>query len=368
MENNLNKDNIKIILQNGVVIPCKSFGKYKEVYGRFIFNTSIVGYQETLTDPSYKDEILVMTFPIQGIYGINDLDNESDDIHLSAFVVNNYENHYSNNYASKSLEEFLIQKNVLGVYDADTRYLTKIIRDFGSLKGAIVNIQSDKQEVLEKIKNWEISKNQEIKAVSPKKITILNSSGTKKILFYDFGAKNNIKNHWIKRGYQLIVVPYDTKIIAIMKKYKFDFVFLSNGPGNPSDLKDVIIEIKKMFKLKLKLVGICLGHQLLGLALNAEVLRLKFGHHSTNHPVKNLENNSVYITSQNHNYGIKNQKLSKDINVFLRSLNDNAIEGMKSEKYNFISTQFHPESSPGPNDSNIIFDLFVKFHYEREQV
>ncbi len=355
------ENNIKIVLNNGIIIPCKSFGylSNEEIYGTFIFNTSIIGYEEALTDPSYSSEILVMSFPQQGIYGISEKDMESKKIHVSAYVVTNYELNWSNNHAKKSLDEFLKIQKVLGVYDVDTRFLTKIIRTEGSLKGAIVSIDADIKIVLDKINKWEC--NNQVMKVSPSKIQILNNTSKKTIVFYDFGSKNSIKAEFIKRGYRIVVVPYNTTANDALA-YKPEFVFLSNGPGDPTSLVLVIKEIKKLLAKKIKIVGICLGHQLLALALNLEITRLKFGHHSINHPVKNFENNKVYITSQNHNYTVVKNNLNKNIEVFLTSLNDQSIEGMKSINYNFISTQFHPEASPGTSDANEFFDLFIEFN------
>ena len=352
-------NNMKIIFENGIKLDAKYFGFKKEVYGTFIFNTSIVGYEESLTDPSYKDEILVMTFPLQGIYGINQKDQESSKIHLAAFIVNSYEKHYSNNHAVKSLDAFLKENEVLGIYDVDTRYLTKLIRKTGSLKAAIVFDDFDQKDVDKKLAILNIK--DQVKNVSPKQIEILNSESKKCIVFYDFGAKNSIKKEFIKRGYKIVVVPYNTSVGKALS-YKPEFIFLSNGPGDPADLLESIDIIKLFIKQNIKIVGICLGNQLLSLALGGKTTRLKFGHHSTNHPIKNLLNNKVYITSQNHNYSIVENSLSKDVNVFLRSLNDNSIEGILSEKYNIIATQFHPEAAPGTSDANALFDMFIDFN------
>ncbi len=355
---NDNKFDLKIILENNIILKASSFGYKKNVYGSFIFNTSIVGYEEALTDPSYNSEILVMTFPLQGIYGINLKDIESNNIHPSAFVVNDHEKNWSNNHAKQSLDFFLNKNKILGVSNVDTRYLTKIIRTNGSLKGAIVDINDDENEVKNKIIKW--SFNEQVKNVSPKKISIINSKGKKTISFYDFGAKKSIKTEFIKRGYRLVILPYNTTAKKALS-FNPEFIFLSNGPGDPNYLKSVVEEIKKLMKTNIKIVGICLGHQLLGLATNQKIFKLSFGHHAINHPVKNIETNKVYITSQNHNFAIIDQN-KKDIDVFLKSLNDNSIEGMKSNKLNFISTQFHPEASPGTSDANEIFDIFIEFN------
>ncbi len=349
---------IKIVLANGVEIPCKSFGYRKDVYAPFIFNTSIVGYQEALTDPSYKKEILVMSFPIQGIYGINDIDSESDKIHLSAFVVNSFEKNFSNNHATISIEDFLNKHKIQGVTNVDTRFLIKQIREKGSMLGAIVSIDESKEEVLKKIEEMRFEEH--VQSVSPKEIEVLNPKGKKYIVFYDFGAKNNIMRELIGRNYKVTRVPHNTTAKKVMELNP-DFVFLSNGPGDPAELTSIVKEVKTLIDNKVRIAGICLGHQLISLALGAKTERLKFGHHASNHPVKNVETGKVYITSQNHNYAVINGTLPEGVKVFLTSLNDESIEGLKSEKYGVISTQFHPEAAPGPTEAREFFDLFIEF-------
>ncbi len=351
-------NDIKIVLANGIEIPCKSFGYRKDVYAPFIFNTSIVGYQEALTDPSYKKEILVMSFPIQGIYGINEMDSESDKIHLSAFVVNNFEKNFSNNHATTSIEDFLNKHKVQGVTNVDTRFLIKQIREKGSMLGAIVDIKEPKETVLENIKKMTFEEH--VQEVSPKNIKVINPQGNKHIVFYDFGAKENIIRELVGRGYKLTRVPHDTKAKEVINMNP-DFVFLSNGPGDPAELTPIVEEIKMLINNNIKIAGICLGHQLIALALGAKTERLKFGHHASNHPVKNIETEKVYITSQNHNYAVIDGTLPEGVDIFLTSLNDGSIEGLKSKKFGVISTQFHPEAAPGPTEAREFFDLFIEF-------
>lgn len=353
----MNKD-IKIVLENGIEIPCTSFGARKDIIGDFIFNTSIVGYQEILTDPSYHQEVVVMTFPVQGIYGINELDDESTHSSPSAFVVGTWEPHYSNNHATMSLEEYLVKKNIQGVTNVDTRYLTKLIREKGSMKGAIVSIDANTEEIVNKLKATKLSGH--VPAVSPKKNEVKNEQGQKTAVFYDFGAKDSIEKNLIARGYKVIRVPYDTKY-ADVKKMSPDLIFLSNGPGDPAELTEVTEQIKLMIDGNEKVCGICLGHQLISIALGCKTSRLKFGHHSGNHPVKDLETNKVYITSQNHNYAVVEESVSSDVIPFMRSLHDNTIEGIRHKTKPVISVQFHPEAAPGPTDANDIFDKFLKY-------
>ena len=351
------KQDIKIIFENGIEINGKSFGHKAEVIGDFIFNTSIVGYQEVLTDPSYHKEIVVMTFPSQGIYGINLTDHESNHSSPLAFIVSHQEENYSNNHAKMSLKDYLAKKKIVGVEGIDTRYLTKLIRENGSMKGAIVPIEANKNDVISKIKNHQLKNH--VLEVSPKKIK--NSTKKKnRIVFYDFGAKDSIQKELSNRGYEVIKVPWNTKYSEV-KKLKPELIFLSNGPGDPAELKTVVTEIKKMIKDNMKICGICLGHQLIAIAGGCTTERLKFGHHSTNHPVQDVETNKVYITSQNHNYAVKDSSVPKNIKPFLRSLHDNTISGLKFKNKNIISVQFHPESSPGPRDANSLFDLMLDY-------
>ncbi|WP_246005071.1 carbamoyl phosphate synthase small subunit [Mycoplasma marinum] len=251
-----------------------------------------------------------------------------------------------------------MENKVQGVSGVDTRFLVKQIREKGSMYGAIVNINEPKEEVLKKIQNLKLEEH--VKEVSPKEKEILNPKGKKHIVFYDFGAKGNILNMLIKRNFKVTVVPHDTTSKQVMN-LKPDFVFLSNGPGDPAELTGIVDEIKELIKNKVKIAGICLGHQLISLALGGRTTRLKFGHHSSNHPVKNIENGKVYITTQNHNYTVLEGSLPQGVNTFLKSLNDKSVEGLKSEEFGVISTQFHPEAAPGPSDAYKFFDMFIEF-------
>lgn len=351
-------NDIKIVLENGMEIFATSFGARKDVMGDFIFNTSLVGYQEVLTDPSYFQEIVVMTFPLQGIYGINKNDAESAYSSPSAFIVSEYEKNYSNNHATMSIGEYLKKRNIQGVSGVDTRYLTRLIREKGSMKGAIVSIDSDSKAVVESLKNLKLSGH--VSSVSPKAISTTNTSGKKTIVFYDFGAKDSIVKNIEARGYKVIRVPHNTKYLEI-KKYRPDIIFLSNGPGDPSELTDVVDEVKKMISGGEKVCGICLGHQIIAIALGAQTYRLKFGHHSINHPVLDNETQRVYITSQNHNYAVDDKTLPQDVIPFMRSLHDDAVEGLRHKTKSIISVQFHPEAAPGPSDANDIFDKFFRY-------
>lgn len=351
-------NDIKIVLENGISIPCQSFGLKQNIVGDFIFNTSLVGYQEVLTDPSYHQEVVVMTFPLQGIYGINNDDSESNHSTPLAFVVQEFEKKYSNAFATKSLDEYLKEKNIVGAAGVDTRHLTKIIRELGSLKGAIVDKDFSDKAALELIKNKKLAHH--VEDVAPKDIAIFNPKGKKHVVFMDFGAKDSIVKEIIARGFKVTRVAYDMsaeKILAL----KPDVVFLSNGPGDPAELQDEIAEIKKLIAAKARIAGICLGHQLIAHAMGAKTYRLKFGHHSINHPVRDLETDKIFITSQNHNYSVDEKTLPKAATVFMRSLHDKTVEGIKHKDLPIICVQFHPEAAPGPSDANVLFDKFFTY-------
>ena len=354
----MQQKDIKIVLENGIVIPAISFGKRKDVIGDFIFNTSLAGYQEVLTDPSYYQEVVVMTFPVQGIYGINKFDDESKSSSPSAFIVGEYEEDYSNCHADESLKDYLVRKNIQGVSGVDTRYLTKLIREKGSMKGAIVSIDADEKAIIKQLKATKLSGH--VHTVSPKKIEIKNPKGRKTAIFYDFGAKDSIEANIISRGYKVVRVPYDTKYEEV-KKYNPELIFLSNGPGDPAELKEVVKEVKKMISAGENICGICLGHQIISIALGAKTYRLKFGHHSINHPVVDIETEKVYLTTQNHNYSVDVNSLPKNVVPFMKSVHDGTVEGIRHKTKNVIAVQFHPEAGPGPSDANEVFDRFFNY-------
>ncbi|OOM11090.1 glutamine-hydrolyzing carbamoyl-phosphate synthase small subunit [Clostridium saccharobutylicum] len=344
----------KLILENGMIFEGKAFGYLKESVGEVVFTTGMTGYQEVLTDPSYYGQIVTMTYPLIGNYGINLEDMESDSIKVRGFIVREKCDLPSNFRCELTLEDFLKQGKVIGLEGIDTRALTKVLRNSGTMRGIIALEDISDEELKEKVAGF--STKDAVKTVSTKKVYTIEGTG-KHVAIMDFGIKNNIIRNFKKRGCKLTVFPASAKAEEILSVNP-DLVFLSNGPGDPEDLDFAIENIKKLVGKK-PIVGICLGHQLLALTLGGKTNKLKFGHRGCNHPVKDLEANMVHITSQNHGYVV--EKLPEDIEVTHVNINDGTVEGMKHKTLPIYSVQFHPEASAGPNDSEYIFDKFLEY-------
>ncbi|MCO6002861.1 carbamoyl phosphate synthase small subunit [Clostridium perfringens] len=344
----------KLILENGVVFEGKAFGYLKECVGEVVFNTGMTGYQEVLTDPSYYGQIVTMTYPLIGNYGINLEDLESKEPKVRGFIVRE-KCQYPNNFRCElELETYLAQNKVLGLDCIDTRALTKILRNNGTMKGIIVLDNSNLEDVKDKLEAF--SNRDAVSIVSTNEKYEISGEG-KKVAIIDFGIKQNIIRNFVKRGCNVTVFPYDFKAEEVLE-INPDLVFLSNGPGDPEDMGEAVNEIKKIVGKK-PIVGICLGHQLLALTLGGETKKLKFGHRGCNHPVKDLINNRVHITSQNHGYYVAT--LPENMEITHVSMNDGTVEGMKHKELPIFSVQFHPEACPGPKDSEYIFDEFMKY-------
>ena len=344
----------KLILENGVVFEGKAFGYLKECVGEVVFNTGMTGYQEVLTDPSYYGQIVTMTYPLIGNYGINLEDLESKEPKVRGFIVRE-KCQYPNNFRCElELETYLAQNKVLGLDGIDTRALTKILRNNGTMNGIIVLDNSDLEDVKDKLEAF--SNRDAVSIVSTNEKYEISGEG-KKVAIIDFGIKQNIIRNFVKRGCNVTVFPYDFKAEEVLE-INPDLVFLSNGPGDPEDMGEAVNEIKKIVGKK-PIVGICLGHQLLALTLGGETKKLKFGHRGCNHPVKDLINNRVHITSQNHGYYVAT--LPENMEITHVSMNDGTVEGMKHKELPIFSVQFHPEACPGPKDSEYIFDEFMKY-------
>jgi carbamoyl-phosphate synthase small subunit len=346
---------VSLVLENGVVFHGKSFGYDKPVAGEVVFNTAMVGYPESLTDPSYSGQILVSTFPLVGNYGVPEgkfIDGlsaffESEKVQVSGFVISDYSFEYSHWNAAQSLSEWLIEHKVPGIYGIDTRELTKILREKGAMLGKIV--------FENEIEFHNPDKENQVAIVSCKEV-ITYGSGEKKVCLVDCGVKHNIIRCLLKRDVTVIRVPWDYDFNTL----EFDGLFVSNGPGNP-DFCDVTVEnIRKFMDTGKPIFGICMGNQLLSKAGGAKTYKLKYGHRSHNQPVRMANSNRCFVTSQNHGFAVDNDTLSSDWEPLFINMNDGTNEGIRHKSKPYFSCQFHPEAASGPTDTEFLFDDFVK--------
>jgi len=349
----------KLVLQNGVTFLGKGFGANKEVIAELVFNTSMVGYQEILSDPSYTDQLVVMTYPLIGNYGIIDEDYESKLIGPKAMIVKEYNDKPSNFRYTKTLNELLEENDVPGLTHIDTRKLTRILRDEGSMLGIICDTTVTDEEALEKIKAYEIPHDQVSKVSCKKKWYSRCANPKYNVVAIDCGIKYNIIRELNRNSCNVTIVPYNTPYEKILEMDP-DGIFLSNGPGDPEDVVEVIETVRNL-QGKKPIFGICLGHQMIALANGFKTYKLKFGHRGANHPVKNLITGKVEITSQNHSYAVIEDGF-KDSEAKITHINllDGTVEGMMVEKDKVFSTQYHPESAAGPEDSKYLFSVFIK--------
>lgn len=345
-----------LVLEDGLIFEGASLGAEGQTIGEIVFNTCMTGYQEVLTDPSYNGQIVTMTYPLIGNYGINDDDVESHKPHVEGFIVREACKMPSNFRAKKTLHKYLKENNIVAIEGVDTRAITEHIRDRGSMIGIISTETDNKDVLLNKISDYKKTKPFLVDEVSTKKMYRIEGKG-KKVAVLDFGIKQNILRELSSRGLDLFIFPYDTPLDEMMKINPDGFVF-SNGPGDPVDLEMIFNTLKDIINLKKPILGICLGHQLLGLCLGLKTYKLKFGHHGGNHPVKDLTTEKVYITSQNHNYAIEYKEYDK-IKITHINVNDKTVEGFAHLDLPIVSVQYHPEASPGPHDSKYIFDQYT---------
>lgn len=344
-----------LVLEDGHVFEGIGFGGDHFQVGEIVFNTSMMGYQEVLSDLSYCSQIVMMTYPMIGNYGINRDDFESIDPAVFGFVVGEYCEKPCNWRSEMTLNEFLTLKNIPGIADVDTRMLTKIIRKTGTMKAVMADEGADTDALVKMLKEYVMPTNQ-VESVSTKKAFQIPNRGDK-IVLLDFGAKNGIVRELNLRRMDITVVPYNTSAEDIMALHP-DGIMLSNGPGDPKDVPEAIETIKKLIG-KVPMFGICLGHQLICLACGANTIKLKFGHRGGNHPVMNLATGKTEITSQNHSYAVEEDSLAgTGLVVTHKALNDKSVEGVKHETYPLFSVQYHPEASSGPEDANYLFDQF----------
>ncbi|MGB9755285.1 MAG: glutamine-hydrolyzing carbamoyl-phosphate synthase small subunit [Desulfurella sp.] len=366
-----------LVLENGTVFEGNSFGLQGTSIGEIVFNTSMSGYQEILTDPSYKGQIVLMTYPQIGNYGVNNTDIESKAPMSEGFIIKELSAIASNFRSELTLDEYLKKHSIVGISDIDTRYLTKILREHGSMMGMITTEKNTKNELIIKSKNLGTIVGKDLvqyvtcstsyKWDEPlycfdfeNRPKVKDTLKKPKVIVYDFGTKRNILRHLYSAGFEVIVVNAYIKYEDV-KKLSPDAIFLSNGPGDPRGLNNEhLMEVKKAI-LEYPTFGICFGLQIISRIFDAEIYKLKFGHHGANHPVKNLLTGKIEITVQNHNYAAKEDSLLKSgFEITHKNLNDNSIEGIKHKSLPIFAVQYHPEASAGPHDSQYLFDEFYK--------
>lgn len=351
--------NKKIVLEDGEEYYGYGFGADKESISEIMFNTSMVGYQELVSDPSCTNQAVVMTYPLIGNYGITDEDYETKQPTIGGLIVREYNNQPSNFRYTKTLSEYLEENNIPGISGIDTRKLVRKIRNNGTQKVIITDIETPKEHAVKKLNEYSIPKDV-VSRVSCKKKWYSRTANPKfNIVAIDCGIKLNIIKNLNKRGCNVTVVPYNTTAEEI-KNLKPDGIIISNGPGNPEDVTEVISLVKDL-KGKYPMLGISLGHQIICLAYGAKTQKLRFGHIGGNHPVLNLETDKIEIISQGHNYTVLEESINKtNLKITHKDILNNTIEGVESKKDKVLSVQYHPESAPGPQDSEYIFDKFIE--------
>lgn len=348
----------KLVLENGLEFQGYSFGYAQPAHGEVVFNTAMVGYPESLTDPSYSGQILCVTYPIIGNYGVpaDEKENgiskfyESDKIHVRALVISDYSFNYSHWNAVKSLHEWLEEEKVPGIFGIDTRELTKVLREKGAMLGKIVPEGCDADFAVP-----DPNLDNQVDIVSCKEV-IRYGNGKKKVVLVDCGVKNNILRCLIKRDVELIRVPWNYNF----NNLEYDGLFISNGPGNPDLCGQAVENIKTAMQSNKPIFGICMGNQLLSKAGGAKTFKLKYGHRSHNQPVRMVGTEKCFITSQNHGFAVDNQTIGKDWEPLFVNMNDGTNEGIRHKTKPFFSAQFHPEASSGPTDTEFLFDEFIK--------
>ena len=366
----------RLLLEDGKEFIGKSIGLKEECFGEIIFNTSMTGYQEIMTDPSYAGQIITFTYPEIGNYGCNERDMESPKSYARGLVIKNYSPIDSNSNSEESLEDFLVKFKISGIYDIDTRALTKHLRDRGSMKAVIAPSTSSKEELLQKLKASKDMEGLDLASevtckesriiparanISDKNNDLSKPEKVYKVIAFDFGIKQNIINKLTERNCQVELVPANTSADYILERNP-DGIFLSNGPGDPAAVTYAIETVKTLVeKFPKPIFGICLGHQILSLSQGATTYKLKFGHKGANHPIKELSSGKIEIASHNHGFAVNPKNLPANVIVSHLNINDDTVAGVElSNRDNVFSVQYHPEASPGPHDSDYLFDKFLK--------
>jgi len=369
-----------LALEDGTIFKGIAIGAEGVSSGEVVFNTALTGYQEILTDPSYARQIVTLTYPHIGNTGVNTEDEESDSIHAAGLVIRDLPLLASNFRSEQTLDAYLKANNILGIADIDTRALTRILRDKGAQNGCIMAGEIDDREAVDYAREFSGLKGMDLaKEVTTSETYNWEEGSWKlgegytqptekpyKVVAYDFGAKRNILRMLVDRGADLIVVPAETSAAEVLAMNP-DGVFLSNGPGDPEPCDYAIDAIQKILEIDIPVFGICLGHQLLALASGANTVKMKFGHHGANHPVKDLDADTVMITSQNHGFAVDEKSLPDNLRATHRSLFDGSLQGIHRTDKPAFSFQGHPEASPGPHDAAPLFDHFFELIRNRDQ-
>ena len=353
-----------LILEDGHVFTGRSIGSTREAVSEIVFNTSMTGYLEVLTDPSYAGQAVVMTYPLIGNYGICYEDMESERPWVDGFIVRELSRMPSNFRSEDTIQNFLEKNDIPGICGIDTRALTKILRESGTMNGMITTDENyNMDEVMKKLKAY--STGDEVSKVSCREKKVLPGDGYK-VALLDLGAKKNIARSLNERGCEVTIYPSSTTAEEIIAS-RPDGIMLSNGPGDPKACVQVIKEIRKLYETEIPIFAICLGHQLMALATGADTFKLKYGHRGGNHPVKDMETGRVYISSQNHGYAVDPESLDPQVAVpAITNVNDGTNEGLKYVGKNIFTVQYHPEACPGPQDSSYLFDRFLKMMEEKK--
>lgn len=352
-----------LVLEDGRAFEGVSFGADGETFGEMVFNTSMSGYQEILTDPSYAGQIVCMTYPLIGNYGVNEEDVESRRPWVEGFVVREASRVASNFRSTESLQDYLSRHGIVGIEHIDTRALVRHIRDKGAMRSAISTVDLDSQSLLNKVLTSPEMQNRELAS----EVTVdagyvyegESAVGRHHVVAYDFGVKTNSLREFAKFGCRVTVVPAGTTADETLA-LKPDGIFLSNGPGDPASMNAVVEEIKKLAESQTPIFGICLGHQLLGKAFGGTTYKLKFGHRGGNQPIKDLTTGKIEITAHNHGFTVDADSLPPDVEVTHINLNDQTVAGLRHKTLPVFSVQYHPESAPGPHDSEYLFERFIE--------
>ncbi len=356
-----------LVLEDGRTFHGASFGADGEVFGEMVFNTSMTGYQEILTDPSYAGQIVCMTYPLIGNYGVNEEDVESRRPWVEGFVVREASRVASNWRSTETLDSYLKRNGIVGIENLDTRALVRHIRDKGAMRSVISTVDLDAASLLEKVRTAPEMKNRELaSAVTIDEAYDFPATDGERyhVVAYDFGVKTNSLREFAKFGCRITVVPAGTTADETLAM-KPDGIFLSNGPGDPASMESVVAEVRKLTESGVPIFGICLGHQILGQVFGGTTYKLKFGHRGGNQPIKDLTTGKVEITAHNHGFAVAAESLPESVEVTHINLNDRTVAGLRHKSLPAFSVQYHPESAPGPHDSEYLFERFVDLMKDR---